>query len=167
MTQGREELVGKTMKLALRLAISAVVVFAFGIVVGTRLDSKDTASPGAWAYMEGLQRLDGQAIWDARSTAAQDQDARDLFYREHSASASMSERDKLVYREKARLNEISFFDEMRSKGGHIDHLRYFGGHSNGTSGIYVYETINHQEDGDIDYVWAVMTDRQGKVFEAQ
>jgi hypothetical protein len=65
-----------------------------------------------------------------------------------------------------RLAEIRFFNEMRSKGGHIDHLRHYGGHSTDTSGIYVYETINHQEDGDIDYVWAVMTDREGKVIEA-
>jgi hypothetical protein len=155
------------MKLTLTLVLIAVAVFALGIAVGTRLDSKDAPAPGAVAYMEGLQHLDGQAVWDARSAAAQDQDARDLFYREHPASVAMSEQDRGLYRQKAQQAEIGFFNGMRDKGGHIDQLRYYGGHSNGTSGIYVYETINHQTDGDLDYVWAVMTDRQGKVFEAR
>jgi hypothetical protein len=155
------------MNVALKLVPIAVGVFALGIVVGTRLDAKDAPAPGAMAYMVGLQHLDGQAVWDARSTAAQDRDARDLFYREHPASVAMSEQDRRVYREKAQQAEIDFFNGMRDKGGRIDHLRYFGGHSNGTFGMYVYGTINHQTDGDLDYVWAVMTDRQGKVFEAR
>jgi hypothetical protein len=79
----------------------------------------------------------------------------------------MSAHDREVYREKAQQDEINFFNQIRDKGGRIDHLRYYGGHSNGTFGIYVYETITHQPDGDLDYVWAVLTDRQGKVVEAR
>jgi hypothetical protein len=155
------------MKAALKLVVVAIGVFTLGVVVGTHVDAKDISSPSAWAYMEGIQNLDGQAVWEARSSAAQDQDARDLFYREHAASVVMSEEDKATYREKARQDQISFFNQIRDKGGRIDHLRYYGGHSNGTSGIYVFETVNHQTDGDLDYVWAVITDKQGKVLEAQ
>ena len=155
------------MKRALKVVLIAVGVFALGVVVGTRVDAKDVSAPGAWAYMEGVQNLDGRAVWDARSTAAQDQNARDLFYREHPPSVLMTEEDKGAYREKALQDQIGFFNQIRAKGGRIDHLRYYGGHSNGTSGIYVFETINHQTDGDLDYVWAVITDKQGKVLEAQ
>jgi hypothetical protein len=127
-------------------------------VVGTCLDGKDAPTPGAAAFMAGIQDLDGQA--------AQDQDARDLFYREHPPTVAMSEQDRAAYREKARHDEIRFFNQIRAKGGRIDQLRYAGGHSTGTAGIYDYETMTHQRGGDLDYVWAVLTDRQGKVVEA-
>jgi hypothetical protein len=155
------------MQRSVTLLVIAVGVFALGIVVGRTIDAKDAPSPSVTAYMEGIQQLDGQAVWDARSTSAQDEDARELYYREHGAKVAMSEEDRRAYREKARQNEISFFNQIRDKGGHIDHLRYYGGHSTGTSGIYVFETINHLADGDLDYLWAVMTDRQGKVYEAK
>jgi hypothetical protein len=156
-----------TTRRALTLVLVAGGVFALGLGVGIRLNAPDAPAPGARAYMEGLHHLDGQAVWDARSPAAQDEDARNLFYREHPPSVAMSEHDREAYREKARQDQIRFFDQVRAKGGRIDHLRYHGGHSNGTAGIYVYETINHQTDGDLDYVWAVLTDRQGKVVEAR
>jgi hypothetical protein len=50
------------------------------------------------------------------------------------------------YRDKARQAEIRFFDAMREKGGRIDHLRYYGGHSTGASENYVYETTNHRRE---------------------
>ncbi len=152
-----------------RLIVAFVVagVFALGVVVGTRLEPQNVPAPGAAAYMEGLQHLDGQAVWDARSAAAKDQDARDLFYREHSASVAMGEQDKAAYLEKARQDEISFFDAMRAKGASFGEVRYYGGHANGGSGIYVYETTKHLPDGDVEYVWAVMTDAQGKVVQVQ
>jgi hypothetical protein len=155
------------MKPASTLVLLAAGIFALGVVAGTRLDAIDTPAAGASAYVEGFRRLDGRAVWDARSADAQDKDARDLYYQDHSASVAMTDRDLATYREKARQDEIRFFDDIRSRGGHIDQIRYFGGHSTGTSGIYVFETIVHQPDGDLDYVWAVMTDREGKVFAAQ
>jgi hypothetical protein len=151
----------------LKIVAAVATIFALGLIVGVRLDAQNDPSAGARAYMEGVQNMDGRAVWAARSVSAQDEDARNLFYREHSASVVMTDRDREAYRARAEQEEINFFEEMRDEGAHFDHLRYHGGYTNGTSGIYVFETIKHQNDGDIDYVWAVMTDREGKVLEAQ
>jgi hypothetical protein len=43
----------------------------------------------------------------------------------------LSEEDKGAYREKARQDEIGFFNQIRDKGGRIDHLRFLPATSRG------------------------------------